>query len=65
MLVMIIIVSLQMLIYTPLGLLYNIIPNESLIIMLINMSTFIVLFVSRNNAKYNNILEICAKKIGY
>lgn len=62
MLVMIIIVSLQMLIYTPLGLLYNIIPNESLIIMLINMSTFIVLFVSRNNAKYKNILEICAKK---
>lgn len=53
-LVMIIIVLLQMMIYTPLSFLYYFIPSESIISILINFITFIILYVSRKNKKYKN-----------
>lgn len=61
-LVMIIIVLLQMMIYTPLSFLYYFIPSESIISILINFITFIILYVSRKNKKYKNIVEVCARK---
>lgn len=61
-LVMIIIVLLQMMIYTPLSFLYYFIPSESIISILINFITFVILYVSRKNKKYKNIVEVCARK---
>lgn len=62
MLVIIINVCLQMIIYIPMSFINYIIPSESVIIVCINAVMLIILFLTRNNSKYTNVVELCAKK---
>ena len=62
MLSVIMIVSLQMLIYIPASFLNYIIPKEEFIILVINATMFLVLFLTRNSSKYKKIVDLCSKK---
>ena len=54
--------GLQIVVYIPMSFLNYIIPNESLIISLINALIFFILFLTRKSKKYANALEFCTSK---
>lgn len=60
-LVTIIIVSIQMIIYIPMSFLNYIMPNEGIIITLINIIMFLILFFTRCSGKYIKAVELCTR----
>lgn len=59
---MLIIILLEMIIYIPMSFLYYIIPNESIIVALINTVMLLILFLTKNSKKYTSVLEFCESK---
>lgn len=54
--------ALQMIIYLPMGFLSYVIPNESIIVLLINFTILLILFLTRKSEKYIQIIQFCENR---
>lgn len=56
------VVCLQMIVYIPMSFIYYILPNETIIIAVINFAVFLLVFLTSKSDKYKKVACFCTKK---